>query len=234
VSRLLSGPQLSGQLFGEGRLGVRSGVNDRTLAAVRLGPVGKCPDAPVLLITTVDNSGSVVGTGGNDPCGNRFQEMRLAIETVAKRCKCGNELVAMLNFDSPNSADVAPTSLRDGIGSLGRGLAIPQHSAGSSVLGPSLAQARHIADRHPNHRVVFVVLSDFQLFDSDVAGVLSEFTDFPGKPHAVVLRSAVPAALVEDPRVIVSPVNSTDPAGTLAKAIFTALTATRRIPSRKR
>jgi len=220
--------------LGEGRLGIRSKVVDRTLAAVRLGPVGKCPDVPVLLITTVDNSGSVVGAGGNDPCGNRFQEMRLAIETVAKRCKCGDELVAMLNFDSPNSGDVAPTSLRDGIGSLGRGLAIPQHSAGSSVLGPSLAQARHIAHRYPKHRVAFVVLSDFQLLDSDLAGVLSEFADFPGQPHAVVLRSAVPAALVEDPRMIVSPVSPIDPAGTLAKAVLTALTATRRIPSRKR
>ncbi len=234
MTRLLNGLQLSGCLLGEGRLGVRSATVDRTLAAVRLGPVGKCPEVPVLLITTADNSGSVVGVGGNDACGNRFQEMRLAIEAVAKRCKCGDELVAMLNFDSPNSGDVPPTPLRNGVAGLERGLEIPRDGSGCSLLGPSLSKARQIADRYPDHHVVFIALSDFQLFDGDVAGVLRAFTDFPGQPHAVVLRSAVPQALVDDLRVIVTPVNPSDPAGTVARAVFTALTATRRIRSRER
>jgi len=89
MTRLLSSPQLIGPLSGERRLRERSTAVDRSLASVRLGPVGKCPEVPVLLITTSDNSGSVVSAGGNDPCGNRFQEMRLAIETVARRCNCG-------------------------------------------------------------------------------------------------------------------------------------------------
>lgn len=234
MRHLLSGPQLSGPLFGEGRLGVRSAAVDRTLASVRLGPVGKCPEMPVIFIATADNSGSVVSVGGNDPCGNRFQEMRLAIEAVARRCKCGNDLVALLNFDSPNSGDIPPTPLRNGMATIERGLAMPLDGSGCSLLGPSLAQARRIADQHPNHHVVFVALSDFQLFDGDVTGVLQAFANFPGQPHAVVLRSAVPQALADDPRVVVSPVNPADPPGTLAKAVFAALTATRRVPSRKR
>jgi len=231
---LLTGPQLSGPLFGEGHLGVRSASVDRTLASVRLGPVGKCPEVPTLLIATADNSGSVVGAGGNDPCGNRFQEMRLAIDAVARRCRCGKELVALLNFDSPNSGDVPPTPLRNGMATIERGLTIPRDGGACSLLGPSLAQARRIAAGHPNHHVVFVALSDFQLFDGDVARVLQAFADFPGQPHAVVLRSAVPQTLTDDPRVVVSPVNPADPPGTLARAVFAALTATRRGSSRKR
>jgi hypothetical protein len=232
VTRLLSGPQLEGQMFGEGRLGVRSASVDRTLAGVQLGNPGKCPDKPVLFIATADNSGSVVSGGGNDPCGNRFQEMRYAIEAVAKRCKCGDELVAILNFDSPNSGDVPPTPMRGGMATIERGLVVPRDGAGCSLLGPSLAQARMITERYPDHHVVFAALSDYQLFDCDVAAVLKAFANFPGQPHALVLRAAAPQALVGDPRVIVSSLSPSDPPGTLAKAVFAALTATR--PSSRR
>jgi hypothetical protein len=205
-------------------------VVTRRTPAVNLGPVGKCPHKPVLLIADFDNSGSVAGIGGNDPCSNRFAEAHLAIETVSRRCKCGTELVALLNFDSPNSADVAPTPLRGGMATIERGLRIPPDGGGSSNLGPSLRIARRLAQQHPEHHAIFCTLTDFQLFDPDVPGVLDELADFPaGEVHAVVLRSAVPQRLVDDPRVIVTPVNQGDPPGTLAKAIFAALTATRRV-----
>jgi hypothetical protein len=234
VTRLLGGPQFRGDLFGEGQLGVRSAAVDRTLAGVRLGPAGGCPEKRILLIGSADNSGSVVSGSGNDPCGNRFREMGLAIETVGKRCKCGEELVALLNFDSPTSADVRPTVLRGGMSTIEKGLTVPGDGGGSSCLGPSLARAHRIADQYPDHHVLFVVLSDFELLDGNVAGVLRDFANFPGQPHAVVLRSSPPQELLNDPRVLVSQVTSSDPPGTLAKAIFNSLTATRRIPFRKR
>jgi hypothetical protein len=189
---------------------------------------------PVLLIATADNSGSVVSVGGNDPCGNRFQEMRLAVETVSRRCKCGNELVALINFDSPNSADVPPVPLRNGMAAIERGLTVPRDGGGCSLLGPSLNLARRIATGYPNHHAVFVALSDFQLFDGDVAGVLHAFAAFPGQSHALILRSATPQTLADDPRVLVSQITPADPPGTLAKAVFAALTATRRVPSRRK
>lgn len=232
MTYLFSAPLLEGDLFGLGRAGARSASVDRTLAGVRLGPVGKCPHRPILFITSIDNSGSVAGGGGNDPCGNRFQEIRFAIAPIAQRCTCGKELVALLNFDSPNSGDVAPTPIRGGMPRIDRGLAIPPDGGGSSVLGPSLAQARRIAIEHPDHDTVFVVLSDFELLDPDFGRVLEELSDFPGQAHAVVLRSAPPQQLVDDPRVIVNTVNSADPPGTLAKAIFCSLIATRRFTSR--
>jgi hypothetical protein len=236
MTRLICGQQISGTLYGQGQLGRGVDFADHVLSAVRLGPTGKCPkdpDKPVLAIFDPDHSGSVVSGGGADPVGNRFREMRMAIETVAKRCKCGRELVAMLNFDSPNSGDVPPTPLRGAMGSIERGLTIPRDAGGCSLLGPSLLQARRIADQHPDHHVVLVVLSDFLLFDSDVPRVLNDFANFPGQPHAVVLRATPPQALVADPRVIVTAINPTDPPGALTKAIFGTLTATRRMPSRR-
>lgn len=237
MTRLICGQQIDGPLYGEGQLGTGVDLVDRVLSTVRLGPAGKCPeepDKPILVIFDPDHSGSVVSGGGADPVGNRFREMRLAIETVAKRCKCGRELAAMLNFDSPNSGDVAPTPLRGGMASLERGLTIPRDAGGCSLLGPSLARAQAMADQHPDHHVVLIVLSDFQLFDSNVAEVLSDFANFPGQAHAVVLRASPPQVLLDDPRVIVTPMKPTDPPGALAKAIFGTLTAARRMPSRRR
>ena len=200
----------------------------RRQLVVYLGPVGACPDEPVLLILIFDNSGSVAGVGGNDPIGQRFDEARLAIETVGKRCRCGKELAATLTFDSPTSLDVAPTPLKGGIATIEQGLAIPPDGGGSSNLGPALRLARRLADRHPEHRTVLCVLSDYQLFDSNVRAVLEELADFPGQVHAVVLRTSPPQFLVDDPRVSVAQVNHGDPPGTLAKVLFGALTATRR------
>ena len=72
-----------------------------------LGNVGRCPHVPTHTILVFDDSGSVVG--GNDPIGNRFIEARLALEAVASRCRCGDELVSVLHFDTPGSADLSPT-----------------------------------------------------------------------------------------------------------------------------
>ncbi len=200
----------------------------RRVLAVQLGPVGRCPDVPVLLIGCFDNSGSVAGVGGNDPCSNRFAEAQLAIEAVSRRCDCGEELVALLNFDSPTSADVKPTALRNGMASIERGLTIPADGGGSSILGPSLGMARQLAAQYSDHHAVLCVLSDFELYDGDVPGVLTGLANFPGQVHAVALRTVPPQRLTDDPRVVVSRVNQGDPPGTLARAVFSALTATRR------
>lgn len=226
MSPLLPSQIEASQVFGlEGeRQSRRSG--NRT-PQINLGRTGRCPEQPILFTTVVDNSGSVSGVAGNDPVGNRFAELRLAIESVAKRCRCGDELVALLNFDSPTSVDVPPTAMKGGMSVIDQGLKIPADGAGSSVLGSSLGLARRLVDHHPEHQGVLVVLSDFELLDRDVPGVLKELCDFPGLVHAVVLRSAPPQQLVDDPRVDVTHVTHSDPPGALAKAIFAALTATR-------
>jgi hypothetical protein len=147
VSGLLTARLLVPRLIGVGSEWRRASA--RRQLAVYLGSVGACPDEPVLLILIFDNSGSVAGVGGNDPIGQRFEEARLAIETVGKRCRCGKELAAILTFDSPTTLDVAPIPLKGGIATIEQGLAIPPDGAGSSILGPSLRLARGISDSHP-------------------------------------------------------------------------------------
>lgn len=212
----------------------RSWQSGHRTPQINLGRPGRCPERPILFINVVDNSGSVAGVAGNDPVGNRFAEVRLAIETVAERCRCGEELVALLNFDSPTSVDVPPTPMKSGMSVIEQGLKIPADGAGSSVLGRSLDRARCLVDTYPEHQGVLVVLSDFELLDADVPGVLNDLCDFAGLVHAVVLRSGPPRRLVDDPRVTVTHVAHSDPPGALAKAVFVALTATRLSSDRER
>lgn len=194
-----------------------------------LGHAGRCPAEPTHLILVFDNSGSVGSAGGNDPLSNRFAEARLAIEAVSRRCRCDRELVSVLHFDCPTSGDVPPTQInRQHWRQIERGLAIPPDGAGASLLGPSLKEAYRLAAQFPDHQHVLCVLSDFQLFDSDLAKVIDDFSAFPGEPHAVVLRATSPSPLLDDAAVEVTSVDYTDPPGAVARAVFGAATTHRR------
>ena len=189
---------------------------------VRLPELGECRHQPVLLILLFDNSPSV--TGGNDPVGNRFQEAALALSHYARRCRCGQELVALRTFDRRTSHDVGPVHLtgtgrRVVTASLDRP---PELVRGTSRLGPSLAGAEQLAQAHPGHRAALVVFSDFKLLDPDPAGVLSRLVAFPGMVHAVVLSEEPPPALAGT-RVVVSRVDHESPRGEVARAVLSAL-----------
>ena len=197
---------------------------------VSLGPVGHCPHVPTLTIFVFDNSGSVSGVFGNDPVARRFDEARLAIHTVSRRCRCDHERVSVVHFDSPTCCDVPPTRLgRNGWRRVEHGLAIPSDGAGSSILGPSLQAAHRLAETYADHNAVAVVLSDFQLFDDDLPGLYSDLASFPGTVHAVSLRATPPQQLVDDERVVVTHITYDAERGALAQAVLTALT-TQRLP----
>src|SRR4051794_18672522 len=70
---------------------------------IALGHPGRCPAMPTHLSLLFDDSGSITSPGGNDPIGNRFAEARLAIDAVARRCRCRQELVSVIHFDVPTS-----------------------------------------------------------------------------------------------------------------------------------
>jgi len=202
--------------------GTARGVGHRYAAGITLGKPGSCPERPVLLIALYDNSASV--TGGNDPIGQRFLEVSIAIIRVGRRCYCGKDLVATLHFDTPTSGDLQPISItkphqRD----IRRSLATPPDGAGISCLGPSLLVALALAHRHPNHHPVLVVLSDFELFDD----YLGQLIAFPGDVHAVVLRASPPAVLEGAPDIRVTPVDYASRPGTVARAVFAGLTTGR-------
>lgn len=190
--------------------------------SITVGKPGRCPEEPVHFITDYDNSGSV--TGGNDPIGQRFVEGALAITRVGSRCRCGRDLCTVLHFDTPTSLDLAPTPLtKPHQDAIRRSLAIPPDGAGVSLLGPSLMAARQLVERYPSHRAVLCVHSDFELFDD----YLHELIAFPGDVHAIALRSPPPQVLIDAPNVTVTRVSYDSPPGTVARAVFTALTRTR-------
>jgi hypothetical protein len=173
-----------------------------------------------------DNSASV--TGGNDPIGNRYVEARIALEAVGRRCRCRRELGAVLHFDTPTSGDVSPTPIYGRHRArLLEGLAAPPDGRGCSLLAPSLDVARRIASAHPDHLTVLMVFSDFQLFDPNLDQLYGELGAFPGAVHAVVLRARPPQPLMNDPRITVIPVDYDSPPGTVARALFDALTTHR-------
>jgi len=190
--------------------------------AIKVGRPGRCPEQPVLLIALYDNSASV--TGGNDPIGQRFLEASVAIARVGARCRCGQDLVATLHFDTPTSLDLPPTPItKPHQKEIVHSLAVPPDGAGVSLLGPSLAAARSIVSRHANHRAVLVVLSDFELFDDHLVEMIS----FPGDVHAVVMRATPPAALADSTTATVTCVDYASRPGTVARALFTGLTTGR-------
>ncbi|TMQ91742.1 hypothetical protein ETD83_29515 [Actinomadura soli] len=181
---------------------------------------------PTLVIALFDDSGSVVSTGGTDPAAQRFAEVGSALSLVA-RYGSSHELGAILHFDSPSHADVAPVPLtRHGVARLRTGLRVPPDGAGSSVLAPSLARPIELATGHPDHAVTLVLLSDFQILDPDPRRTLAELTAFPGRVHAVVLGSQV-GDEVFDRRISVSRIDQHSQPGAVGRALFASLVAHR-------
>lgn len=204
---------------------------DRLPAAasrIALGAVGRCPHHPTLTVSVFDNSGSVSGVFGNDPIARRFDEARLAIQAVGRRCRCDHERVSIIHFDTPTCRDVPPTRLnRNGWRRIEHGLATPADGAGSSILRPSLQAAYRLAEQHADHNAVLVVLSDFELFDPNIADLYADLAAFPGTVHAVALRATPPRVLRDDDRVTVTHINHDDEAGAVAQAVLAALTTHR-------
>ncbi len=190
---------------------------------IRVGKPGRCPERPVLAIVLFDNSASI--TGGNDPIGQRFLEAGIAIQKVGSRCRCGRDLATIVHFDTPTSGDLDPTPIvKRHREQIEASLAVPPDGGGVSLLGPSLSAARKIADRYRgSHAITLIVLTDYELFDD----YLDDLIKFPGDVHAVVMRATPPPQLIAAPSVTVTQVDYGSPPGTVARAVFTALTRTR-------
>jgi hypothetical protein len=219
-TRLLVGRTGAPRLLGWGGAGHQG---EPETGRIALGHPGRCPKIATLTIFVTDDSVS----GGNDVIGKRYAEAAYAIDQVGRRCRCGKELVAVFHFDVPTSRDVAATRLRGRARKIIKaGLDAPAH-ASSSNLGSSLKAAKDTAAAHPVHATTLIVASDFQLFDPNVPDVLSELAAFPGNVHAVVLRSAPPQQLLDDPRVMVTSIDYNSPRGSMAHAVFYSLTTYR-------
>lgn len=193
---------------------------------IELGWPGFCPRQPRLVLPIFDDSGSVSLPGGGDPVGNRYEEARLAFEALQKWCSCGKCLAGVLHFDTPRG-DVHPGKLHSRAfqQQLRRGLRIPRFAGGSSILGPSLTRAEGVAARFPNHEVRLVVLTDWQLFDTD--NHLERLGNFPGAVLVIGLNASPPAP-VDGDNIVGLRVGHDDPPGAVARALFGELTVGRR------
>ena len=193
--------------------------------AIELGWPGFCPRQPRLVLPIFDDSGSISLPGGGDPVGNRYQEAQLAFEALQEWCSCGKCLAGVLHFDTPQG-DVDPGKLRSRAFQqhLKRGLRVPRFAAGSSVLGPSLTRAEEIAASFPKHEVRLVVLTDWQLFDTDNA--LDRLHSFPGTVLAIGLNADPPSEADDD--IVGLRIGHGHPPGAVARALFGELTVGRR------
>jgi hypothetical protein len=104
-------------------------------------------------------------------------------------------------------------------------LRIPRFAAGSSTLGPSLTRAEEIAASFPKHEVRLVLLTDWQLFDTD--NVLERLRSFPGAVLAIGLNTDPPIA-ADDDRIVGLRIGHDDKSGAVARALFGELTVGRR------
>ncbi|MHA7271206.1 vWA domain-containing protein [Arthrobacter sp. HLT1-20] len=194
---------------------------------IRLGHLGHCPAVPTLTTFLPDDSGSLSGPTGNDPVSNRYAEARRALDALGRHCYCGNCLVAVVHFDTPTLGCIEPTPLtRDARQRLASGLEIPRDSAGTSYLGPSLAKAEELTANYPDHRSVLIILTDWALFDHDLASIYARIVAFSGTVFAVGLRSPVPDA-VTGPNIRSITISADSPPGALARAVFEGLTVHR-------
>ncbi len=195
---------------------------------IELGWPGLEPKDPCLVILDFDSSGSVIAPQGNDPVGNRFEEAKRAIRLVADWTYSSRSKIAVLHFDHPDGASgVVPLNDRHLRRRLDASLQNPG-GRGTSDLLPSLTEMERLAAAHPDHDVIGMVVSDFELSDTDPSEVFSRLRAFPGRIHAVVLASQVPPDLVNADNITITTLSPGDPPGAFAAELHRSLTATRR------
>jgi hypothetical protein len=201
------------------------GVDVTPRDTIRLGYPGGCPPTGRLAILLFDDSASI--STGDDAIGRRYVETEAAFSRIGRGCRCDRELAAVVHFGTPSSLDVAPTPMGGrGLARLQRGLGVPPDGVGVSLLRPALRVAETYARIHAQHVATLVVLSDFQL-DDDTAGLADDLAGFRGDVHAIVLRSAPPPELLDEPRIAVTAVGYDTAPGTLSAALFAVLTTGR-------
>lgn len=93
-------------------------------------------------------------------------------------------------------------------------------------MGPSLAEVARLVERTGGVRELsLVVFSDFELFDPNLDGLLTDLARFPGQVHAVVLGGHAPPGL--DPTVSVTQLTGADAPGATARTLLRSLSAGR-------
>lgn len=192
-----------------------------------LGNSGVCTGHKRLFVFAFDDSGSVTARCGNDPLSRRYAEARLAVRTLVRACSCGREMAAVFHFDR-SGLDVAPVGFDPASNRrVQDALRLPDDVPGTSEFGPVLGRIERAARPWARHGwdVHLIVLSDFELLDADLGGVLGRFQGFAERyaATAVVLGNHQPDPRLLDGAVSVAPIDVGDRPGALARAVFGVL-----------
>jgi hypothetical protein len=181
------------------------------------------------IIVHTDLSGSMIG--GNDAAGLRHEALLVLAEHLAatgRSDKGARWHLRVHSFDDGFTClDIERTPIdRRTVRSLERAL-LGETWGGSSNLGPSLRTSIAESGTWAKGGIVRVVLSDFELLDPDVPGVLQQLLAAPAEQNvAIAFRSPVPPALLGtavathhvDPSRDAAETVATIMAGTIAKA----------------
>lgn len=144
-----------------------------------------------------DLSGSMAG--GNDSAGLRHEALLIVAEHLAGRRRATGHSwhLRVHSFDDGGTSLDLPRTVVDRrqLRAI-EPVLLGETYGGSSNLGPSLSSSIAESSNWGSGGIVRVVLSDFELFDANVPGVLRTFEDAPAELNvAVVFRSPVPEAL---------------------------------------
>lgn len=174
-----------------------------------------------VLIIQTDLSGSM--SSGNDVLGLRHEVALVIAEHLARpRRRDGRWFLRCHSFDDGGtSLDIQRTPLdRKHLPQLERAL-LGATYGGSSNLGPSLETSITEAASWPDTGIIRMVLSDLELFDDDVPGVLDRFAMAPADLNlALVFRSSVPPQLEAGPAIAHHVDPDADTAEDLARLIM--------------
>lgn len=206
-------------------LEVRRDLNPRGLDSAgiraRLGPAPMPMIPPTLIQIITDLSGSM--WGGNDANGLRHEAALIVAEHLASKAtqRVVPWALEVISFDTTSTFDIPATPVDRRAARALAPVLLAKESGGSSNLGPALSKAE--GTNWPGPRAL-CVLSDFELFDSDVPSTLGAFAGSAADVvMALVFRSSPPPQL-RGTSVLVRKVDpATDAADVVATYLWEAV-----------
>jgi hypothetical protein len=200
------------------------GVTPRQLDWKRtLRELPRCPrpSRPALIQVIDDHSGSVLG--GNDASGLRSEALAIALHRISESSG-GEWSFSYTVFDHLAPAELEATKLnRRGVSQAEAVLMTPPTGSTSS-LARALADAERAAPRNTDR--LLMVMSDFELIEPDVSGVLRQFINSSADHKvALVLRSQPPEQLLDSDVDVIHVDPAVDPPEQVAHHLINAASA---------
>ena len=175
-----------------------------------------------LIAIDVDESASV--KDGNDIIGLRHELLLIALTHLSALRSRGQWYASISSFDYPSPHDLPRTRLDEkGLGDARRAL-LSTSPGGGSILKPSLLRAESGLAQFAGPSLL-VVVSDFELFDSAPAEVLTDLTRSAATVILAISLGNEPPNILAGSRVHTARVQSSDAPSLLARHVVEAAQA---------